>query len=74
MSSMAPGGTCGGLVAGSVGASVVDSSLSWLADEDDDTGARRCVDLKSSYKSKESNILFFNILDKKNFIFESKVE
>ena len=28
MSSMARGGTCGGLVAGSVGASVVDSSLS----------------------------------------------
>ena len=67
---MARSSTCGGLVAGSVGASAVGSRLSRLADEDDATGARRCDDVKSSCESKESNILFFNILDKKmNFHF-----
>ena len=68
MSSVARGSICGGLVADSVGASAVGSHLSWLADEDDDTGARRCDDVKSFCKSKESNILFFNILDKKKII------
>ena len=58
---MARGSTCGGLVAGSVGASAVGSRLSWLADEDDDTDARRWDDVKSSCESKECNILFCNI-------------
>ena len=73
---MARGGTFGGLVADSDGASVVGSPLSWLADEDDDTAAKSCHDVKSFCKSKESNILFLNILDKKNFIstFYSKVD
>ena len=67
MSSMARGGTCGGLVEGSVGASVVGSPLSWLADEDDDTGARRCDDVKSSCKSRVQYFIFQHF-GQKNFI------
>lgn len=62
---MVRGGICGGLVVDSVGVSVVGSFLSWLVDEDDDIVVRSCDDVKLFCKSKEFNILFFNILDKK---------